>query len=49
MSEHIHAPKGETPASDQANGVPREKAEMFDLPAFCPLLPLAVQKKGGAA
>jgi hypothetical protein len=30
--------KDETPAADQANGVSREQAEMFDLPIFCPLM-----------
>lgn len=39
MDAHIHAPKDETPTADQARGVSREQAEMFDLPAFCPLLP----------
>jgi len=46
MDAHIHAPKDETPASDQANGVSREHAEMFDLPIFCPLSPMPATKGG---
>ena len=42
------APKDETPTADQASGVSREQAEMFDLNAFCPKTLLAVTK-GGAA
>ena len=34
MDAHIHAPKDETPTADQARGVSREQAEMFDLPVF---------------
>ena len=33
------ASKDETPTADQASGVSREQAEMFDRPVFCPLLP----------
>lgn len=33
------APKGETPTRDQASGVSSEQNELFDLPAFCPILP----------
>jgi hypothetical protein len=39
MTAHIQAPKGETPTADQASGVSKEQAEMFDQPSFCPLLP----------
>ena len=38
------APKDETPTADQASGVSREQAEMFDLNAFCPKTLLAVTK-----
>lgn len=48
MNEYIHAPKDETPTADQASGVSREQAEMFDLLTFCPFMPLAATK-GGAA
>jgi hypothetical protein len=41
MSEIIpSAIKDETPVAEQANGVSREQAEMFDQPIFCPLMPL---------
>lgn len=33
------APKNETPTHDQAPGVSGEQSELFDLPAFCPILP----------
>jgi hypothetical protein len=39
MTACVHAPKEETPTADQASGVSREQAEMFDQPLFCPLLP----------
>jgi len=39
MTAYPQAPKGETPTVDQASGVSREQAEMFDQPVFCPLLP----------
>lgn len=39
MNPQTHTSKDETPTAEQANGVSREQAEMFDLPAFCPLLP----------
>ena len=46
MKAYIHAPKYETPTADQASGVSREQAEMFDLPTFCPFMPLAATKGG---
>ena len=46
MDAHVHAPKDETPASDQANGVSREQAEIFDLPTFCPLSTMTATKGG---
>jgi hypothetical protein len=46
MKAYIHAPKDETPTADQAPGVSREQAEMFDLPAFCPLSPMTATKGG---
>ena len=39
MKKKIYLKKDETPTADQASGVSREQAEMFDLPVFCPLLP----------
>jgi hypothetical protein len=39
MTAHTYAQKDETLTADQAPEVSREQAEMFDLPAFCPLLP----------
>ena len=39
MTACVHTPKDETPTADQASGVSREQAEMFDQPLFCPLLP----------
>jgi hypothetical protein len=42
MEKKHTAPKGETPTSDQASGVSSgEQNELFDLPAFCPILPPA--------
>ncbi len=35
------APKGETPTPSKASGVSSEQNELFDLPAFCPILPPA--------
>lgn len=46
MNAHIRATKDETPTADQANGVSREQAEMFDLSIFCPLMPLDATKGG---
>lgn len=46
MKAYIHAPKDETPASDQANGVSREQAEIFDPLIFCPLSPMTATKGG---
>ena len=46
MTAHINAQKDETPTADQASGVSREQAEMFDLPTFCPFMPLAATKGG---
>ena len=48
MNPQTHTPKDETPTADQASGVSREQAEMFDLSIFCPLMPLDATK-GGAA
>lgn len=46
MDAHIPAPKDETPTADQAPEVSREQAEMLNLPAFCPLLPMTATKGG---
>ena len=35
------APKGKAPTRDQATGAFSEQNELFDLPAFCPILPPA--------
>ena len=35
----MNAPKGKAPARDQASGAFSEQNELFDLPAFCPILP----------
>jgi hypothetical protein len=37
--DNDNAEKDETPTSDQASGVSSEQSELFDLPAFCPILP----------
>ena len=47
MKAHIHAPKDETVAADQASGVSREQAEMFNQSTLCPLS-LMTATKGGA-
>lgn len=39
MTDRHTEPKGETPTSRQASGVSGEQNELFDLPAFCPILP----------
>lgn len=41
MARKHTTPKDETPTSDQASGVSGEQNELFDLPAFCPILPPA--------
>lgn len=48
MDANIHAQKDESLTSDQANGVSREQAEIFNLSLLCPITPLAATK-GGAA
>jgi hypothetical protein len=37
----MNAPKKKAPTRDQASGAFSEQNELFDLPAFCPILPPA--------